>query len=294
MENDIKTKPYDLLIELVETRDNHKIRSGLLSSSQLNNLSFELLLFYLMFIIAYLNTDELKKTTYDRFTLTSYLDKTTNRALEKNIYDKYKIKINYDKINPRKYNIHRIALTHQSYQSYKNNDTFNSLYEQINKINKTIKIHKYFINFLLFLYNFIITNNSVSGSRRKSSYRNSLMTNNSIKRLITKIFDIVINFTYENSEGSFIEIDEDLLYTIKYHLYKLILSFRKYGLTSPLQCLEEYKCTDLITLESIKPILYSYELFLKMVKIPIRGGKLTKKRNLKKMIKRNININYKQ
>ena len=31
-----------------------------------------------------------------------------------------------------------------------------------------------------------------------------------------------------------------------------------------------------------------------MVKIPTRGGKLAKKRNLKKMIKRNININYKQ
>ena len=171
-----------------------------------------------MFIIAYLNTDELKKTANDRFTLTSYLDKTTNRTLEKNIYDKYKIKINYDKINPRKYNINRITLTHQSYQSYKNNDTFISLYQRINK---------YFINFLLFLYNFIITNNSVSGSRRKSSYRNSLMTNNSIKRLITKIFDIIINFTYENYEGSFIEIDEDLLDTIKYHLFKLMLSFRK-------------------------------------------------------------------
>ena len=259
MENDIKTKPYDLLIELVETKDTHKIRSGLLSSNQLNNLSFELLLFYLMFIIAYLNTDELKKTAYDRLKITSYLDK----------------------INRKNYKINKIALSYQAYQSYKNNDTFNSLYQRINKINKTIRIHKYFINFLLFLYNFIITNHSNSSSRR-SLNRNSLMTNNSIKRLIAKIFDIVINFTYENSEGSFIEIDEDLLDTIKYHLFKLMLSFRKYGLTSPLQCLEENKCTDLITLESIKPILFTYEKFLKYANIPIRGGKLTKKRNLKK------------
>ncbi len=258
MKDDIKTKPYDLLIELFETRDKHKIRSGFLSSSQLNNLSFELLLFYLMFILAYLNTDEIKKILKDTNKITTYLKKNN-----------YIFKLN------------RVVLSHQSYHSYKNNDTFFSLYQRINNINRTIKINKYYINFLLFIYNFIITNNSMSGSRR-SSYRNSLMTNNSIKKLITKIFDIVINFTYANADDShFIEIDEDLLDTIKYLLFKLMLNFKKYGLTSPLQCLEEFNCTDLITLD-MDNILFFYEGILKEANVPIRGGKLTKKRNLKK------------
>jgi len=50
--------PYDLMIELFLMNLYDKpLNTQILSSMQFNNLSFELLLFYLMFFIAYLNID---------------------------------------------------------------------------------------------------------------------------------------------------------------------------------------------------------------------------------------------
>ena len=54
MSDDIRTKPYDLLVELVKAKNKGEIKKGLMTEMQINNLSFELLLFYLMFIIGIL------------------------------------------------------------------------------------------------------------------------------------------------------------------------------------------------------------------------------------------------
>jgi len=237
MNNDIRTKPYDLLVDLVEAKDKGELAPGLMTSSQLNNLSFELLLFYLMFILAYLNNTEIKKINRMLFQITNYLHS----------------------INQHSYNINRIKLSCQAYNSYKNIDTFKSLYKSINKIPGSIKIHKYFIDFIVFLNNFIITNN-----RLTSSIRTSAKTKD-IKMKIRELFSIIVNYTYQSHKGTHIEIDEEILDIIKYKLFTLIKIFDKYKLDSPLQCLEETKCTDLISLEKLRPHLSYFDDILRLI-----------------------------
>lgn len=226
---DIRTKPYDLLVELFHAKDKGETTRGLMTSKQINNLSFELLLFYLMFVFVYLNDKEVKKINPIIGRITNYLD----------------IQIRTEKLNII-YNINRIQLSYQSLVSYKKTDTFSKLYDGIVKLPKSIKIHKYYIDFLVFLNNFIILNNRISSSIRTTPKIKD------IKKKIREIFSIIVDFTHESHRGNYIHIEEEILNFIKYKLYELMKIFNSYHLESPLQCLEQTKCTDIIFVDSLQ------------------------------------------
>lgn len=240
MSDDIRTKPYDLLVELVKAKNKGEIKKGLMTEMQINNLSFELLLFYLMFIIGYLNSDEIRKNIGDINLLI--------RNMETNLIEKQT-----DKKIMQNYDPNMIKLLYQAHASYTNIDTFEKLKNRIITLPDSIKIHKYYINFLIFLNNFIILNNSIRPSVRTPP---QIMQ---IKNKIKEIFNIIVHFTYESQKGTHIHIEREILFIIKYKIIELIKVFNQYKLKSPIQCLEQTKCTDIIFLDSLEQHIKNFE-----------------------------------
>jgi hypothetical protein len=237
---DIRTKPYDLLVELVKAKNKGEIKKGLMTEMQINNLSFELLLFYLMFIIGYLNSNEISKNIGDINLLI--------RRMDSNLIEKQT-----DKKIIQKYDVNMIKLLYQAHASYTNIDTFEKLKNRIITLPESIKIHKYYINFLIFLNNFIILNNSIRTSVRTPP---EIIE---IKNKIKEIFSIIVHFTYESQKGTHIHIEKEILFRIKYIIIELIKKFNQYKLISPIQCLEQKKCTDIIFLNSLEQHIKNFE-----------------------------------
>ena len=223
--------PYDLMSELFLMNLYDKpLNTKILSSLQFNNLSFELLLFYLMFFIAYLNIDAITGILPSKIKYIKFLYKKTQKIdLNLTLY---------------------LNLIFQSYISYKEDNEFLNLFGMINNITHPILIHKTYLNFLLYLNNFIITNNSITSSIKTDANIKKF------KRIIRDIFDRLINYTYESDETGFndyIVIDTDVLAYLKKKLLEVNVMLQRLGIKSPMQCIEQTKCTDLMTIETYLP-----------------------------------------
>jgi len=143
-----------------------------------------------------------------------------------------------------------LNLIFQSYISYKEDNEFLNLFGMINNITHPILIHKTYLNFLLYLNNFIITNNSITSSIKTDANIKKF------KRIIRDIFDRLINYTYESDETGFndyIVIDTDVLAYLKKKLLEVNVMLQRLGIKSPMQCIEQTKCTDLMTIETYLP-----------------------------------------
>ena len=125
-----------------------------------------------------------------------------------------------------------------------------------------------FSNVSIFVYdacawynNFIILNNSIRPSVRTPP---QIMQ---IKNKIKEIFNIIVHFTYESQKGTHIHIEREILFRIKYKIIELIKVFNQYKLKSPIQCLEQTKCTDIIFLDSLEQHIKNFEKAKKFIYI---------------------------
>lgn len=259
------TIPYDIMLHLLIAKSNDaNLERDFLTEKQFNYLSFELLLFYLMFTIAYLNLNENNKIIKERAEYINSLSPTIRRNLTPT-------------------GIITITAALQAYRSYYAGRDFQDLFDLINRLKAPVKIHKMFINFLSFLYLYIIENNSI----KSSNYPNVEIRK--LKRIIRKIFNVLVNYTMESKDfKEYIVISKSILPILKQDLYSAIVILNKNGIVTPFDCIEKSKCTKIETLkeylkylDSIKEQLNKYNIRLERV-----GGCASCGNKAKKMIKR--------
>lgn len=261
----LPTIPYDIMLHLLIAKSNDVgLDKRFLTEKQFNFLSFELLLFYLMFTIAYLNYNENNKIIKEREEYIQNLDPTIRKNLT--IFEE----------------IYIIAGL-QAYRSYYAGRDFQDLFDLINRLNAPVKIHKMFINFLSFLYLYIIENNSIKSSK----YSNVEIKK--LKRIIRKIFNVLVNYTMESKQlPDYIVISKHILEILKQDLYNALIILNKNGIFTPFDCIEKYKCTKIETLKNYNKYLDDIKSQLDKMNIKLErvGGCASCGNKRKKMIKR--------
>jgi len=257
--------PYNIMIHLLINRshENADIDRNFLSDEQLNNLSFELLLFYLMFTIAYLNINENAKIIKER---EAYIKTLPKEHIPRTV---------------PAFLVTTTAL--QAYRAYNAGRDFEDLFNLIANLKAPVKIHVMFISFLNLLYLYIIENNSIKSYK----YPNADIKN--LKRIIRKIFYVLINYTYESTflKGYMI-LSKEVLEILKQDLNKALIILNRNNILTPFDCIEKSKCTKIEKLSSYRDYLGYIEEQLKKggIRLERVGGCSACGNSNKKLIKR--------
>lgn len=259
------TIPYDIMIHLLILKSNNvSLNRRFLTATTFNNLSFELLLFYLMFTLAYLNYNENAKIIKEREQYIQSLDTTIKRNLTP-----------YGRI------VINTAL--QAYRAYYAGRDFQDLFDLISNLRAPVKIHVMFINFLAYLYVYIIENNSIKSSRIANVEIKNL------KRIIRKIFNVLVNYTMESKQfPEYIIINKDILQILKIDLSKALNILIRNNINTPFDCIEKSICTKIEKLKNYNKYLDDIKSQLEKADIKLErvGGCSACGHSKKKLIKR--------